>query len=379
MKKLLRYSAISFSSIFIAITNVNATSYQIFADLSFSNPAALNSVKNEEFIIGDMGLWSQFHFNGTAAGVASSVTSTTTDFLPYLRIAKRLSPKWVVSFDITQPYYTNIQYGENSFVNAFAISTVIRDTNYSPKLSYQVNDRLALGVGFDANNLYNAQLNFALSPLGDLTNKVSSWAYGWDVGLFYVVTPSTFLNLSYYSKIVQHSRGTSTWGPLTNSSLSADVKLPATYIANVIQMLSAQWALSATVRYVQWNTLTTTVLQNTAVGVNINVPANFFNNVSTELATHYQINQKWGVLGAIDYEPNVQPTNTRNIGLPTYTRIIPAIGADYQLTKGLKAKLVYAYIYSRPPIAMKIPTGQSLQGRELVNANALDFSLTYDI
>ena len=381
MKKLIKLSLLSLSGIisFTALTSAHATSYQIFADLNFANPAALNSVKQGELIIGGTTLFSRMHFSGSVSGVQGSTTSYTTDELPYGRIAMRLSPKIVASLDITQPYFTDIQYPNNNFANVFATQTYIRDVNYSPKISYQVNERLAVGAGIDFNNLYNGQLNFALSPFGVMTNKADSWGTGWDVGLFYVITPATFLNLSYYSLIVQHAKGESDWGPLVNTSLSADVKLPATYIANLIQMLSPAWALSGTIRYSQWNTVRYTVLQHTAAGIPITVPDHFYDNVSTELATHYQINSKWAVLGAFDYEPNVQPTYTRNIGLPTYTRVIPAVGAEYEFAKGLKAKLIYAHIFSKPPINMSIPTGQHIQGSERVNADAFDFSITYDV
>jgi long-chain fatty acid transport protein len=297
----------------IAASSTYATSYEIFADLSYTNPAALNSVKDYEFVIGGAGVFSTFHYSGTAAGVQGTTTSNTSDVLPYGRFAKRFSPKIVASFDISQPIYTNIQYPLNNFANGFATATVMRDTNYSPKLSYQATPQLALGIGFDANDFYNGQLNFAVPPFGNMTNRASSWGYGWDAGLFYVFSPATFLNLSYYSQIIQHASGFSRWGAIQNNSLSADVKLPATTIVNLIHMLSPVWALSGTVRYAQWSTLRYTVLQNNALGVPITVPDHFYNNFSYELATHYQINEKWGVIGAFDYEPNVQPTFTRNI------------------------------------------------------------------
>lgn len=383
MKKLFKLSALSLSGLvsLMALTDSHATSYQIFADNNFANPAALNSVKHEEIIMGSMVLNSRFHFTGTAAGVSGSTTSRTNDVLPYGRFAVRLSPQFVASLDITQPYYTNIQYPRNSLINLFATETFIRDTNYSPKLSYQVTPRLALGAGIDANNLYNGQLNFVVPPFGVLTNKADSWAYGYDLGLFFVATRATFLNLSYYSAIVQHANGRSNWGPFTNNSLQADVKLPATTILNVIQMLSMKWALSATIRYAQWNPVAYTVIQNTALpgGPTITVPDHFYNNISTELATHYQINDKWGALGAIDYEPTVQPTYTRNPGLPTYNRFVPAIGAEYEIGKGLKAKLIYAHIFSKPPINMTLATGAHIQGHDYLNADAVDFSINYDI
>lgn len=381
MKKLAKLTSLALGSIvsLTALSDAYATSYQIFTDLNFANAAALNSIHQGELIIGGTTLFSTMHFNGAVGGVQGSTTSYTTDELPYGRIAMRLSPKWVISFDVTQPYFTDIQYPNNNFANTFATSTLLRDVNYSPKVSYQVNEKLALGVGIDFNNFYNGQLSFAVAPHGLMANKADSWGTGWDVGLFYALTPATFLNLSYYSLIVQHAKGESDWGPLANTSFSADVKLPATWIVNGIQMLSPIWALSGTVRYTQWNTLRYTVLQHTAAGITITVPDHFYNNASYELATHYQLSNKWGALAAFDYEPNVQPTFTRNIGLPTYTRYIPAVGAEYEMTKGLKAKLIYAHVFSRAPINMSIATGSHIQGTEHVNADAIDFSLTYDV
>lgn len=377
MKKLFKNFAILLS--FFSTTGAYATSYQVFANITFSNPAALNSIKEGELIVGGTPLSSRFHFTGTAAGVGGSATSRTADVMPYGRIAMRLTPKLVAGIDITQPYYTNIQYPRNSIVNLFATETFIRDTNFSPRLSYQATERLALGIGFDANNLYNGQINFSVPPFGVVTNKADSWAYGWDIGLFYVITPSTFLNLSYFSKIIQHLDGTSTWGPFVNNALSAEGKLPATFIGNITQMISPPWALSATLRYTQWDILRYTVIQHTALGTTVTVPDHFFNNVSAQLATHYQANDKWAVIGAIDYQPNVQPTGTRNVGLPTYTLVIPAVGAEYGITKELKAKLLYAHVFSKAPIDMSISTGQHLHGHEYVNIDAIDFSITYDV
>ena len=96
-----------------------------------------------------------------------------------------------------------------------------------------------------------------------------------------------------------------------------------------------------------------------------------------ELDTHYQINQKWGTLGGIAFEPNVQPTFTRNPGLPTYTRVALAAGAEYEMIKGLKAKLVYAHVFSKAPLNMSISTGAHIQGHE--NVDAVDFSINYDV
>jgi long-chain fatty acid transport protein len=333
-------------------------------------------------------LASRFHETGQVtpfpglAPIPGSTTSYTDDFLPYGRVAMRFAPQWVGSIDITQPYYTNIQYPRNSFINQFATDTIIRVTNYSPKVSYQVLPCLALGLGLDISNMYNGTLNFVVPPFGVLTNKAESWAVGFDAGVFYTVRLGTYLSLSYYSAMVHHADGQSTWGPFTNNRFSADVKLPATTSFNVIQYLSPAWLLSGVIRYSQWDPVRYLVLQNTALpgGPTLTIPDHFYNNIMVELDTHYQINQKWGVLGGLQYEPNVQPTSTRNPGLPTYNRlVVPVIGAEYEMVKGLKAKLIYAHVFSNAPLNMSIATGQHINGHSYLNVDAFDFSINYDV
>lgn len=359
-------------------SNAYASSYQIFGDLMFDNPATLNRVKKGQMIIGGAVVNPRIRFVGTASGVSGSASSRVLDLIPYGRLAVRLTPKLVIGVDITQPYYTDVQYPRDSIVKSFSTETIIRDTNFSLRGSYQVTKQLALGLGLDANNLYNGQLNFNLAPLGLITNKADGWAYGWDAGLFYTITRSTFLSLSYFSRIIQHLNGVSQWGPLTNKSLSAHLPLPATTILNITQMLSPYWALSGTLRYTQWNTLRYVNLQNTAAG-NILIPSFFFSNVSAELGTRYQLNQKLALFGSFNYEPNVQPTWTRNPGLPTYTRYRPAIGGEYTLTKGLKAKMIYGHTFSKPPIDITSATGAVAKGRIHLNTDIYVLSIIYDV
>ncbi len=384
MKKLLKFTALSLSSIvsLTALSTSYATSYQIFPAPNFANAAALNAVKQAEIMIGGLTLAQQMRFTGTAAGVPTNATSRTTPFLPYGRIAMRLSPQIVVGVDITQPYFTDIAYPTGTALSSFATSTYVRDTNISPKISYQVNPKLALGAGLDFNNIYNGQLNFSAPPFGVITNRADSWATGFDLGLFYVAARGTFINLAYYSQIIQHANGVSTWGPLTNNGFSADVKLPATAILNVIQMLSPIWAVSGTIRYTNWNSVQYLVLQNTALpgaSRTVTIPNKFYDNFSYELATHYNFNDKWAGLAAFDYEPNVVPTYTRNPGLPTYTRYTPAVGAEYMIAKGLKAKLIYAYPFVNAPIDLRIASGLRATGKVYTRVNAWDFGITYDI
>lgn len=210
--------------------NVFAAAYQIFSELAYDNPAALNSVKKGQIVLG-MGIPTvTFHFKGSNGPLYGRADASGTNVLPFGRLAWRLSPKIVTSLDITNPVYSDFKYPVDSVVSTLGTSTVMIGRNYSPKISYEIKPGLAVGVGFDAHNFSNLQLSFAAAPFGELANRASGWAYGWDAGIFYALTQTTFASLSYYSQLNHEDTGTSSWGPFATDNYQANVVLPADQI-----------------------------------------------------------------------------------------------------------------------------------------------------
>lgn len=350
--------------------------YQLFANIAYSNPAELAGVKNRELLLGGTALFPVFIFSGMYNSTYGRATSHASGFIPYGRLAWRLNPKIVAGLNITEPAFTTINYGNNSIVSAYSVSTIVRDVDIGPQLSYQVTPRLSVGAGLDANRMYNLQLNFAVPPNGVLTNKFSNWGYGWNAGLSYGLTPSTFLNLSYYSKITHHAYGTSTWGGHASTRDNTTISLPATYTLNVIQLLSSKFLLSGTLRFIQWNVQRYVNLNNTAAG-NFSFPQSYSNGWDMQLAGRYQAAPQVGVLGALSYDTNVESTPYRPVGLPTYSVFVPAVGVDYSFAKSWMVKLIYAHAFSHPSIRLAGLPGP-LVGNVKINANLVDLSIKYD-
>lgn len=369
-----------------ALISISALSYslpgfalgpQAFLNIAYSNPAMLNMVKKLEGIIGGSDVNPDLQFSGTYGGVSSSARSNTNSLVPYGRIAYRFSPTIVGGIDVTQPLFTADSYPSNSFISTATINTYLRDTDISPRISWQATEKLALGLGVNFNNLYNAVLSSAIPRLGILDNKADDWAYGFNAGAFYNVRLGTLVGLSYYSKIVHHVVGTSIIGPLRSNNLRATVNMPATTSLDIIQFLSPKWVFDATIRYIGWSSVRYLVLQNTPLGT-VTVPEFYFNSWDYALATKYDINDKWSVIAKVNYSPTSQPTAYVTPGLPTGSAIIGAVGAQYNIGKGISAKFLYAHVYMNPNSNVAEPLGQ-LIGHTEVNANVYDLSFTYDI
>jgi len=52
------------------------------------------------------------NFNNGQSGQGTSYTRTTS-FLPYGRIASRLNEKTVFAVDVTEPFHSNLNWGNN--------------------------------------------------------------------------------------------------------------------------------------------------------------------------------------------------------------------------------------------------------------------------
>ena len=253
----------------------------------------------------------------------------------------------------------------------------LKDTNYSPKFSYQMTDKLAIGFGFDANQLSNAQVNFGSPQLGEMINKSSGWSYGWDAGLALQINPSNFLNVSYYSKInFEHLSGYSQRGNLSQTNFSDNLVIPTIYTLNLVHKPTSLWTVVETLRYIQWSEEHNLMLTNSAAG-NITFPLNYNDTWSVQVATRYQLFDDWGVGIAAEYDSNPQSTAYRPIALPATSVVLLGGSIAYALNTKWSAKLQYAYLFANPEINQSGPPTQF--GHVKIGVNIVDFGVAWKI
>ena len=354
-----------------------ATGYQIFPTLAYDNPATLNTTSKMSAILGATDIGVGMKYSGSVGNNIGTAESNTNIVLPYLRLAYRIDPKWVTSFDISHPLLSNITFPSTSIVSPVAIDDIIIDTNYSPKASYQMTDKLAIGFGFDANQVSDAQVNFGGPPLGKMTNKTSGWNYGWDAGLAFQINQSNFLNANYYSEInFSNLTGYSQQGNVKHANFSDNLVVPATWTLNLVHKPTSLWTVVETCRYIQWSAEKNLALVNSAGG-NIIFPLNYNDSWSAQLATRYQVSEKWGVGIAAEYDSSPQSTAFRPIALPATSITLLGTSLDYALTSEWSAKLQYAYIFANPEINQAGPTPQL--GHVNIGVNIVDLGIAWKI
>ncbi len=352
-----------------------AAAYQIFPPMAYENAAMLNEINQHTMVIGSTDFVIRLKYTGSVGSEIGTAVSDTDTFLPYLRLASRINSKWVASFDVSHPLLSNVQYPADSFVDVVGIDAILIDTNYSPKVSYQITDKFALGAGFDVNNISNAQVNLGTPPPNETINKSQGFGYGWDVGLTVQLSESNLLAMSYYSQIdFKHLRGTSTRGSLYRGDFSDDVIAPATFTLNLVHHVTSEWTLAETARFVWWSAEKGLLLKNSVDG-DVFLPLNYEDIWSFMWAVRYQCSEHLALGGVAEYVANAQSVYYRPIVLPTASLLVGGALLEYHFSSEVNGVLRYAFAYANPKIDQPGPPLQ--QGRVNVGVNVIDLGFTW--
>lgn len=385
----MRFNVACLLSLFCFDAYANAIQY--FIGLNYNNPAELFKVKDNEFILGGNVLNPMMKFNGISInantfGYEQGVAKTNTlGFLPYGRLAHRVNERLVLGVDVTEPYYSNINWGNDSVLRYVSTQTRITDYDISPRASWSVNKSLYLGAGLNFNLLRDSQVNFAVPvntlEYGNLINQSRASGVGYDLGAYYAVNPTNFVGLSYFSAFNLNLTGTSyiQGTSLTNSNHSSPAPLPATFGLSYTHLLSKTWLASFQVFYSDWSSFESLLLKSTVVG-DFNFIANYHGSAVLIGVLRNQYSEKLGVTLIAATDRNPVPDPLRAPGLPSDDQFVLALSGDYQASKNVNLQLTYGRGTSRPLIRMNLglPGGQEVPltyGNIKINANLLDFRI----
>lgn len=364
---------------------------QYFSGISYSNPAELFTTKKNQAIIGATGFQtlgrfqgSVFNFNTGSYGAGVSNTKTYS-LLPYGRIATRINDKLVAGVDVTEPFHSNLNWGNNSFTRYAATQTLLTDVDVSPRLAYSITKQLQLGGGLNFNFLNNNESNWAVptgpSSYANLVNRTSSFALGFNVGAYYLINKTNFLGATYYSKLRQHTRGYSSLGQTVNNSVMFDFNMPATSVLSYVHIFNPTWLANLKLFYSEWSANQYVMFRNTASQnpQDFTFTMKFRNSAALAGALRRQMNEKLGLtaIGMIDDGP--EKDRYRVLNFPADTQYFLALAADYHFTKNTSVELLYGYGWENTRMGNYLTMGPTTipftTGDTRMSANVLDLKL----
>jgi long-chain fatty acid transport protein len=342
------------------------------ASTGYYNPAGLVRIHNQQLVLGLDPVLTDFQFNGTVD--VSTIGLPDTDgpqpasaqggnfaLIPDLSYSTPINDRLTFGLSIVSPFGLKTNYGASAPTRYVTTETSLEVVDLSPSLGFAVNDKLSLGVGFDAEYARaefdlmagNPFLNNILDFNFDTTshNVGTSYAYGYHLGVLYQFSEQTRVGLAYHSKITHHLRGSSKfYGPLANDglgglqesdNLKTNATLPATTVLSLFHTLNSAWDIMGTVGYTQWSELSQIVLENTAAisnGVSNNdvtviIPEQYRNTWNFSVGGNYHLNEQWMFRSGVGFDETPSDNRYRNLQLPDSDRIAVAVGTHYQATK----------------------------------------------
>lgn len=373
--------------------SANANVLQYFTGISYSNPAELFQVTKNELILGGTAFYVKAKFVGSALNLNSfryeqGVSDTKrVSLLPYGRIAKRVNDKLVLGVDVTEPFHSNLDWGDRAFTRYAATQTLMTDVDISPRFSFSITPKFYVGAGANFNFLKNNETNWALpenaTQYANLINRTSSFGIGGNFGVYYMVNQTNFLGASYYTSIKQQTRGESLFNGTVNNNIQFNFHMPATTILNYVHIFNPTWLMSLKAFRTEWNINQYARILNTAAPPPF--PQNFIFNMlyqeswAFNAAVRHQFNEKTGLtlIGVLDNGP--ERDNLRTINFPSDKQYFLALSADYHVSKSTSFELLYGHGFSKTLIGNTIPVnGQALPfttGRVRINADVVDLKL----
>lgn len=365
------------SMLCLLAANAQANVIQYFAGISYNNPSELFKIKNDQLLFGGTGSYADLAFSGSAlnfntfqyeSGVNHSQTYT---LMPYGRLAKRVNDKVVFALDVTEPFNSNLNWGDYSFTRYANTQNYLTDVDISPKFSYGINQKWQIGGGLNFNYLLKNEVNWAFptgpTTFATLTNPTSSFGLGYNVGVTYILDQSNFIGLTYYSKIKQNTRGTSSLGANFNPNLALNFFMPTTIVANYVHIFSPKWLISITGIQSQWSLNQYVRIYNTAVPApnsNFAFHMGFDDAYAAIVALRKQVTEKAGLtfVGMIDVGPEQGPLRT--ITFPSYDQYFIGLQGDYAFNSSTSVELLYGHVISAPGIDNTV----------VINGNAIPFT-----
>jgi long-chain fatty acid transport protein len=293
--------------------------------------------------------------------------------------------------------------------NVYGRSTVVRAFAVTPTLGIKVNDWLAFGFGFTAQQL-NVTLNSgdprfaALGPAAAaatslLKIKGDGYGYGWTAGVTLKPIQGTEISLGYRSHIRHKLEGEFDFSaPVGNNPnlvsrlVSVNVNLPEIATLGIRQQLNEQWAITGTAQWTNWSRVRNAPVVNRVSGAPITgLGFRYKDEWFFAVGAEYKYNDAWKFRAGVAYEKSPIDDENRGVRVLDSDRIWLSAGVGYKFSEKLDVDLSYSHIFLKngkvdivgagspfnPPGNPAYTGAAQFNGRSKGSIDIVSFSLKY--
>ena len=389
-----------------------------------NNPAAMTDLKGTYFQADVTAINFGTKFSGSAQDAqgrpilgGNGGDAGTTMPVPAMFFATQLSDKWHVGAGFSVPFGFQTEYDSNWMGRYNAIKSKFESLDATLSASYDVTDNFALGVsgiaqrtsaeltsainynGVAASIIGPALANAIVPPGSDGIARIKGddWAYGWQLGAYWKLTPNDKLALNYRSKISHTLEGTANFTvapavqplipavtallggtPFTHTGGTAPFTTPAVATASYWHQ-AEKFGLGMDVAWTKWDVFKNlTVNYTNPVQPPTSEPFNWRNSWYVAIGGDYYLNDKITLRAGLALDTTPTVTATRDPRVPDGTRQLLSFGMGYKVSEKFVINASYAHIFvNSARVNATSSTGDVITGSSDDYGNLLALSAQY--
>lgn len=241
----------------------------------------------------------------------------------------------------------------NNWVGRFQLEKIsLLTITANPNVAYRVTDWLSLGAGFQA--MYaDLEYKLAAPPInapvgGDGRVKIdgNDWAFGYNFGALFELSPRTRVGVTYVSEIEPEFDGDLNVKPGTGPGFATDSDLkftfPQTVRVGAYHELNEQWALLGSVAWEDWSSFDSLQVSTDLGGQSIKTE--WKDTYHFGGGVHYRPVKDWLLQAGVAYDTSPVSNGDRSAYLPMDRQIRYAVGVQHQLTDQMSLGGSFEYI-----------------------------------
>jgi len=378
------------------------------ASTIWSNPAGMARFSTIQIVASVSGIFPSAKFSnngsipafnqplGNDGGQAGKAAA-----LPAMYLLVPINRNFAFGLGVGVPFGLETDWDDGWMGRYHALRSKVETLNVNPAISWRVNDSFSVGLGVDyqqvkatftSNANYSAALAQAaqtaaagglipgqavapfIAATGGLDSGVSvtgdDWAWGWNIGVMWNITPDTRIGAHYRSSIKYNVDGNVNFSnpalptlppalapigaalaPAVNNVLASggvtsDIELPSISNISVYSRLNPKWEVMADVQYTDWSTIQYLTFTRTNGQVLSSTPEFFRDTWRVSGGASYYMDDKWKFRGGIAFDQSPVRDAERTPRVPDSDRFWLSTGAQYAWSQQMKIDVGLTYIFT---------------------------------
>lgn len=357
----------------------------------FTNPATLSTLIENQIYVGGSEIMpsirmydaSAIHTTFAPGVVPSSLSAPVlgetsqgsiakSSFVPDAYIGWRINNKLVVGLAVVAPFGLTTSYDNNSVLRFIADNSTVEAISINPAVSYSINEKWAVGAGFQAQYMqaWFSQFDGPYTGIGPVdaliasTNasyaQASGWGYGYTLGAMFSPDKCTRIGAGYRSQISEHLNGRGRQytvpggivpSPSTDFLFNAASTVHASNNTPAVLTISGardinDWTVKGSVQVNYWNTFSQlSIYMPEAFATNSTIYTHWKNSWLGALGADYRVNSKFTARAGVAYDQTPTQDAYRDPRIPDSDRYWLALGGTYSFSKHFSADAAYTHIF----------------------------------